>query len=67
MENCLWMHVRKWSGLPASKLLRAGALDTMGLLILAGLWVVFRYVWPRGPARSPVTAADSEHGERAHG
>jgi hypothetical protein len=67
MENCLWMHVRTWFGLPTSKLLRAGVLEAVGLVILAGLWAVFRYVWPRGPARNTVAAADSKHGERAHG
>lgn len=46
VENCLWIHVRQRLGLPASRLLRVGLLELVGLAILAGLFVVFRYVWP---------------------
>jgi hypothetical protein len=56
-DNCLWLRVRGWSGLPASKLLRAGVLETAGLAILAGLWAAFRYLWPHHPAKTPMADA----------
>jgi hypothetical protein len=59
-ENCLWLHVRGWSGLPASRLLRAGVLEVVGLAILAGLWLVFRYVWPRRHSKTHAPGAAAE-------
>lgn len=59
-DNCLWLRVRRWSGLPASKLLRAGVLEIAGLAILAGLWAVVRYLWPHRPAKVPMTAAGAK-------
>jgi hypothetical protein len=50
-DNCLWLKVRVWSGLPASKLLRAAVLEAAGIAILVALWGLFRYVWPRRHAR----------------
>jgi hypothetical protein len=60
-DNCLWLRVRARFGLPASKLLRAGALEIAGLVILAGLWTVFRYVWPPRMEKAPVTSALQSH------
>jgi hypothetical protein len=59
-ENCLWLRVRTWFGLPASKLLRAGVLEIAGLAILVGLWGVVRYLWPRRPAKVPMTGAGAK-------
>lgn len=56
-DNCLWLRVRAWFGLPASKLLRAGVLEIAGVAILVGLWGVVRYLWPRRPATVPTTGA----------
>ena len=46
-ENCLWLGVRRRFGWPQSKLLRAGVLEAAGLAVLAGLYLTFRYIWPR--------------------
>ena len=52
-ENCLWLQVRRSFGLPASKVLRAGVLEVTGLVILAGIYGAFRYVWPRRKEERP--------------
>ena len=52
-ENCLWLGVRGRFGLPSSRLLRASLLEVVGLAILAGLYLTFRYLWP-GAARRAV-------------
>jgi len=46
-ENCLWISVRDALHLPQSKLLRAAALETVGLALLAGVYLAGRYVFPR--------------------
>jgi len=51
-ENCLWEGVRRRLGLYESKVLRAAVLEIAGLVILAGFWLVFRYVWPPNPRGS---------------
>jgi hypothetical protein len=56
IDNCLWLRLHGSFGLPASRLLRAGALEMAGLAILAGLWFVFRYLWPQRPAEMPTAA-----------
>jgi len=45
-ENCLWLRVREYTGLPPSRLLRAVAFELVGLTILAGLYATIRYVFP---------------------
>jgi hypothetical protein len=54
-ENCWWLWVREQCGLPASKFLRAGFLELVGLALLAALILTFRYVFPpwRKSAASP--------------
>ncbi len=46
-DSCLWIWVRQQLGLPASKLLRAGFLELVGLVILAGIYLTVRYVFPK--------------------
>jgi hypothetical protein len=46
-DICLWVWLREFLGLPASKVLRAGVLELVGLMITAGLYVTVRYVFPR--------------------
>ncbi|HEV2175646.1 MAG TPA: hypothetical protein VGW33_00355 [Terriglobia bacterium] len=46
-ENCLWLYLRGRLHLPPSRLLRSGALEATGLALLAGLYLNFRYVYPR--------------------
>ena len=57
VENCLWQHVRSSLALPASKFLRAAVLEVTGLIILAGLWGTFHYIWPHGQPKAPETSA----------
>jgi hypothetical protein len=45
-DICLWVWLREHLGLPASKVLRAGALELAGLAIAAGLYLTLRYVFP---------------------
>ena len=53
-DNCLWLSVRAHLGLPPSKILRAAALELVGLTLLAGLYLTVRYVLPiRGRNRAP--------------
>ena len=46
-DNCLWLWVRERLGLPQSKILRAAALEVVGLALLAALYLTIRYVFPR--------------------
>jgi hypothetical protein len=45
-DNCLWLWLRDRLGLPASKILRSGFLELVGLALLAGIYLTFRYVLP---------------------
>ena len=45
-DNCWWLWVREHCGLPASKFLRAGFLELVGLLLLGSLVLTIRYVFP---------------------
>ncbi len=52
-DNCLWLWLRGKLGLSQSKLLRAGALEFVGLALLAGLYLAIRYVFPRSSGKQP--------------
>ena len=43
-DNCLWMSVRDYLGLPSSRFFRAVVLEVAGLALLAGLYLDVRYV-----------------------
>jgi len=45
-ENCIWLGMRDALGLPQSKLLRAVLLQGMGLGLLGGIYLTWRYVFP---------------------
>lgn len=45
-DNCMWLWLREQLPLPASKLLRAAVLELVGLVLLAGLYLTGRYVFP---------------------
>lgn len=49
-DNCLWLWLRDALRLPQSKLLRAAALEFVGLMLLAGLYVAARFVFLMGRA-----------------
>ncbi len=59
-DNCLWLRIRERLGFPPSKLLRAGALELVGLALLAGLYLTVRYVFPfrRKPGESRTARSD---------
>ena len=45
-DNCMWMGIRNHLGLPASRFLRMGALECVGIFFAAVLYLTFRYVFP---------------------
>jgi hypothetical protein len=45
-DNCLWLWLREALRLPESKLLRAATLELVGLMLLAGLYLTARFVFP---------------------
>ena len=49
-DNCLWLWVREQMGLPDSRLLHWLVLFIIGLLLLAGLYLTIRYIFPRAAA-----------------
>ncbi len=55
-DSCLWIWARTELGLPASKFLRAAFLELVGLAILAGIYLTFRYVFPSRVNQSPPPA-----------
>jgi hypothetical protein len=64
-DNCLWLWLRDALGLPESKLLRAAALEFIGLMLLAGLYVAARFVFPIGRAK-PAPEGDSPRDAPTH-
>jgi hypothetical protein len=50
-DNCLWLWLREALRLPESKLLRAATLEFVGLMLLAGLYLTARFVFPTGRVR----------------
>jgi hypothetical protein len=46
LDNCLWLWLREKLGLRQSKLGRIVLLELVGLALLAGLYLTFRYVFP---------------------
>ena len=64
-DNCLWTSFREFLGLPASKFLRAGFLEVIGLALAAGLYATFRYVFP--PWRSFSVASKALTGDSTGG
>jgi hypothetical protein len=51
-DNCAWVWMREWLGLPASKLLRAMVLESIGLGIAIGLYLTIRYIFPFWKSKS---------------
>lgn len=56
-DNCLWLWVREQAGLPNSRLLHWLTLFAVGLVLLGGIYLTIRYVFPHSKATS---AAESE-------
>ena len=45
-DNCMWMGIRNHLGLPASRFLRMGVLECVGIFFAVVLYLTFRYVFP---------------------
>ena len=60
-DNCWWLWVREQCGLPANKLLRGGFLMLVGLALLAGLFLTYRFVLPPW-GKASVSPHESEKG-----
>jgi hypothetical protein len=50
-ENCAWIDARDALGLPQSKLLRAILLELIGIILLGGIYLSWRYVFPCAPPK----------------
>jgi len=45
-DNCMWIRVRAYLGLPPSRLLRMATLEFVGIALALVLYLVFRHVFP---------------------
>ena len=45
-DNCMWIRVRAYLGLPPSRLLRMATLEFVGIALAMVLYLAFRYVFP---------------------
>ena len=45
-DDCMWMGIRTHLGLPASRFLRMGVLECVGIILALVLYLTFRYVFP---------------------
>ncbi len=54
-DNCLWLWLRQRLALPQSKLGRTVTLEFVGLLIVAGLYLIIRFVFPRWSERALIS------------
>jgi hypothetical protein len=57
-DNCLWTRVRTHFGLPDSRFLRMGLLESVGIVLCAILFFTYRFVFPRKP-ESTLSASHS--------
>ena len=57
-DDCLWIGLRARLGLPASRFLRMGVLEVVGIALALILYLTFRYVFPfrRRPSAAPDAA-----------
>jgi hypothetical protein len=45
-DDCMWIKIRTHLGLPASRFLRMGVLECVGIFLAFVLYLTFRYVFP---------------------
>lgn len=57
-ENCIWLNVRDTLALPQSKLLRAILLQAIGLILLGGIHITWRYLFRRRDSATDVSSAE---------
>jgi len=63
-DDCMWVWLRTHLGLPASRLLRMVALESVGVVLVLVLYLTFRYIFPfrrmTRAAPDPSTPLDTE-------
>ena len=53
-DDCMWVEIRTHLGLPASRLLRIGVMECVGIALVLVLYYTIRYMFPfRKPTPSP--------------
>jgi len=57
-DDCMWMGLRTRLGLPASRLLRMGVLEFVGIVLASVLYLTFRYVFPFRKASAAAPDSD---------
>jgi hypothetical protein len=63
-DNCMWMRVRTYLGLPASRLLRMATLEIVGIVLAFILYLTVRHVFPfRRTPRAPQDSQQSHIAE----
>jgi hypothetical protein len=45
-DDCMWIQVRNYLGLPASRLLHMSVMEGVGIVLALILYLTFRYVFP---------------------
>ena len=64
-ENCMWIKVRTLLGLPASRFLRMGALEAVGIALAVVLYLTFKYVFPFRRTTPPASSPSLPTGDSA--
>jgi len=54
-DDCMWVSIRTHLGLPASRFLRMGVLECVGIALALILYLTFRYVFPFAKKVAPVS------------
>jgi hypothetical protein len=63
-DDCLWMRLRSYLGLPPNRFLRMAALEFVGLVLILVLWLTFRYLFPLRRAAPFATDAKPQLGSK---
>jgi hypothetical protein len=58
-DNCMWLRVRGYFGLPASRMLRMATLEFVGIALVSALYLSFKYVFPSRKA-TPISEKSSQ-------
>jgi hypothetical protein len=59
-DNCLWTKVRTHLGLPDSRFLRMGLLESVGIVLCLILYFTHRFVFPRKVGTAASAPAGSQ-------
>jgi hypothetical protein len=58
-DDCMWVNLRAHFGLPASRFLRMGVLECVGIFLALVLYLTFRYVFPWRQTLPPTSDSTS--------